>query len=160
MSPVDANKTKRQRRKAGDIVAIPLGDGTFGFGWVLTEPLVAFFDHRGPRPDERAEEVARTRIAFQIWVMNQAITSGRWRVVGHAEPQLGLDAAPWFFMQDPVSGRLSMTRDGGERVPALPAQCVALECAAVWEPQHVEDRLRDYFAGVPNRWVESQKLKV
>ena len=26
---------------------------------------------------------------------------------------------------------------------------------AVWEPAHVEDRLRDHYAGAPNKWVES-----
>ena len=31
--------------------------------------------------------------------------------------------------------------------------------AAVWDPQHVEDRLRDHFAGLPNKWVQSLALR-
>jgi len=39
------------------------------------------------------------------------------------------------------------------------AECEGLERCAVWEPEHVEDRLRDHFAGKPNVWVESLRLK-
>ena len=34
--------------------------------------------------------------------------------------------------------------------PASPSEIEGLECAAMWEPHHVEERLRDHFAGVPN----------
>ena len=43
---------------------------------------------------------------------------------------------------------------------AIAEECVGLERAAVWEPEHVEDRLRDHFAGRSNRWVESLKPSV
>ncbi|WP_448115483.1 hypothetical protein [Mesorhizobium amorphae] len=31
---------------------------------------------------------------------------------------------------------------------------IGLECAAVWDPEHVVDRLRDPADGRPNKWVE------
>jgi len=34
-----------------------------------------------------------------------------------------------------------------------------LEQAAVWSPNHIEDRLRDHFAGVPNQWVEIMRAR-
>jgi len=34
-----------------------------------------------------------------------------------------------------------------------------LEAAAVWEPEHIEDRLRDHFDGKPNKWLESLRIK-
>jgi hypothetical protein len=37
--------------------------------------------------------------------------------------------------------------------------CVGLERAAVWEPEHIEDRLRDHFNGIKNIWEESLKIK-
>lgn len=50
----------------------------------------------------------------------------------------------------------------GESVenPATPEECAVLERAAVWDPGHVEDRLRDHFAGQSNKWVESLRLKL
>ena len=47
----------------------------------------------------------------------------------------------------------------GEITKATREQCEGLECAAVWEAEHVEDRLRDYFDGKPNTWVEQLAIK-
>lgn len=30
----------------------------------------------------------------------------------------------------------------------------------VWSPEHVEDRLRDHFAGRPNKWEESLRRSI
>lgn len=48
-------------------------------------------------------------------------------------------------------------RRGGEE-PASRQELEGLEVAAVWDPEHVEDRLRDHFSGRPNKWVESIRL--
>jgi hypothetical protein len=29
----------------------------------------------------------------------------------------------------------------------------------VWAAEHVEDRLRDHYAGRPNQWVESLRIE-
>jgi hypothetical protein len=42
---------------------------------------------------------------------------------------------------------------------ATRAACAGLERAEVWDPEHVEDRLRDHRAGRANKWVESLALK-
>jgi hypothetical protein len=34
-----------------------------------------------------------------------------------------------------------------------------LERAAVWEADHIEDRLTDYIDGKENKWVKSLELK-
>ena len=71
---------------------------------------------------------------------------------------------PFFYKQDAITGRLtlyhsSLAQTNWERTASL-AECEALESAAVWEPDHVEDRLRDHYAGRPNRWVESLRIDV
>jgi hypothetical protein len=65
-----------------------------------------------------------------------------------------------FFKQDPISGELSIYweewRDGSwHEEPATLDECAELERAAVWDPVHVEGRLRDHFAGTPNTWAAS-----
>jgi hypothetical protein len=67
------------------------------------------------------------------------------------------------FKQDALTGALSIYWEapdgswGEERADF--ERCVGLERAAVWDPEHVEDRLRDHRAGVPNKWVESLALR-
>jgi hypothetical protein len=143
------------RRNVGDVVAIPLGDGTYGFGRVLLEPLMAFYDLKeGNIPD--LEKIIAAPTAFVVYVMNHAVTDGSWPVVGSASLDENLLVEPLFFKKDRISQRLSIYRDStGEETPATPEQCEQLECAAVWEPAHIIDRLIDHFAGRRNKWVES-----
>ena len=61
-------------------------------------------------------------------------------------------------MQDVITKEFSIYHQGNI-LPATYEEIKNLECAAVWEPEHVEDRLRDYFSGVPNVWVEDLKPK-
>jgi hypothetical protein len=159
-----ATSPKRQRRKPGKVVKVELGNGNYALALVLNEPLVAFYDRSfscGEVPDA---DFINTPIAFTLMVMNYAITSGRWRIVGSAEVPSNLAPPPQFCKEDPVSGKLSIYQELAELAPnyeraAKPGECVGLETAAVWEPEHVEDRLRDHFAGVPNKWVEQLRVQ-
>ena len=127
------------------------------FGRVLKEPLVAFYDLRC-RVVPRIEEIPTSPVIFKVWVMNHAVTSGRWPVLGNAPLTDDLLEPPAFFKQDPISGQLSITYvGGGDEVPASFADCLHLERASVWDPDHVEARLNDHFAGRKNRWFESMR---
>jgi hypothetical protein len=101
-------------------------------------------------------------VLFRIWVHNDAVKKGIWKVVGH-EPLAVEDAAePLFYKQDAITGALSLyhslfANTGWER-PASTTECDGLECAAVWDPEHVEDQLRDHYAGRPNKWVQSLSI--
>lgn len=150
---------KIARWKAGNVVKIPLDGEIFGYGLLLDFPLIAFFDLR-TRQDEilSSESFKNASILFKIWVMKQAVTTGRWQKVDclpipdeHLRP-------PDFFKQDIMNGKLSIYRDEAD-IPATYDQCVHLEAAAVWEAEHVEDRLRDHFNGKPNIWRESLRPK-
>lgn len=150
-------KNKRVRRKLGDLVVIPLGEGMNSFARVIMEPLIAFYNLRTsdiPSP----ETIIESPVAFAICVMNRAVTHGIWPVVGHVPLSEELLVEPLFFKEDPISGSLSTYRDSSaEEIPTTWEQCKHLECAAVWDPEHVVDRLNDYFAGRPNKWIESLK---
>jgi hypothetical protein len=148
---------KRGRWRIGDIAEIDLGKGEHSYCWVLKSPLVAFFDLRTKRKRE-VPEIVMLPIAFKIWVMKYALTSAHWPVIGKINPPPGVLESPKFFRQDALSGELSIYKDGKE-TPATKAECRGLECAAVWDPEHVEDRLRDHFEGKPNRWVQSLRIK-
>lgn len=95
---------------------------------------------------------------FTVWVTNDAVTSGRWPVIGNVSLSPELEVAPKFFKQDPISKTFSIYHQGQETSASL-AECGNLERAAVWEPSHIEDRLRDHYLGIPNQWVESLKAQ-
>lgn len=146
-------KSKKVRRRLGDVVAIPLDDASYGFGRVLAEPLIAFYDLRsGEIPS--LDTIVAAPIAFRVCVMNSAVTGGTWPVLGNAPLSEELLVAPKFRKRDPISGKITIYCEGTE-TPATKEQCAGLECAAVWSLSHIVDRLRAHFAGVPNKWVRS-----
>jgi hypothetical protein len=161
---LDASPVKRQRRKPGKVVRIDLGENKAALGLVLNEPLIAFFDRQLPFDEANSVSVAGLPIAFTLMVMNRAVTSGRWVVVGSADIPDALKVPPKFCKQDLISGEAAIYQVIPELAPhyerpASPAECAGLEAAAVWSAEHVEDRLRDHFAGVPNKWVQQLKYR-
>lgn len=121
---------------------------------------MAFFDvssDAGALPS--VEEIVRYPVAFRVWVMNQPLVDGLWPVLGTVTVSEEQRAQPWFFKQDPISGKVTVGRTGTEeRTPEL-GEVDRLERAAVWSTSHIVDRLRDHFAGNPNKWVESTRPK-
>ncbi|MGS4885691.1 Imm26 family immunity protein [Roseibium sp. MB-4] len=135
-----------------------MSDGQFSYGRVLAEPLIAFYDFVS-ESEADAETVLSQPVKYTLLVMNNAVTSGRWRVIGQADLDADLQKPVRFFKQDPFSGKTSLYVEGKEQ-PADLEQCIGLERMAVWDAEHIEDRILDEINGRPNKWVESLKLKL
>ena len=152
---------KRVRRRLGDILRIDLGQGVHSYGQVANEPLIVFFDAvftEAPPP----EQAVKLPVLFRICVHNDAVQKGVWAVVGNLPLAPENAVEPYFYKQDAISGALSVYHssyaDSGWEHPASEAKCEGLECAAVWDAEHVEGRLRDHFAGRPNASLESLRI--
>lgn len=148
---------KRQRRTVGAILRVPLSDRWHAYAWTLPEVDFGFFDLRSDI-DILPEDIITHPFAFRVGVHKSAWTNGRWQHVGKIDPPPNVLAPVPTFIEDPISGKYSIYILGGIR-PAQRNDCAGMERCAVWEPEHVEDRLRDHFAGVPNKWVQSLALK-
>jgi Immunity protein 26 len=149
---------KRQRRKPGNILAIPATDGSLYFGRELNKGVVACYDLRSDVV-VKPELVLGSPVLFSVPVMNYAITKGRWPVIGWASLEPALAKPIDFFMQDMYTGEFSIYKENGEIIPATRSEIEGLECEAAWEPEHIEDRLRDHYAGQKNIWLESLRPK-
>jgi len=145
----------RQKRLKGDIFEVDLRDGTFCYGRVINGSCVLYDLRVGVRP--LIEEIVCQKVLFQVWVMKYAITRGIWKVIGNLPLEESLVERPRFFKKDSISGKLYVTYDGSQEIPATLEECQRLECAAVWDPEHVEDRLRDHFEGRRNKWYDSMR---
>lgn len=155
---------KRQRRTPGKLLQVNLGNNKAARALVLNEPLIAFFDKQFDLDEADDVCVVDLPIAFTLMVMNRAVTSGRWVVVGSVDIPPALKVPPKFCKEDLVSGEAAIYQEIPELAPfyerpARPGECEGLEAAAVWDPEHVEDRLRDHFVGLPNKWVEQLRYR-
>ncbi|MFG6456563.1 Imm26 family immunity protein [Roseateles sp. BYS96W] len=149
---------KKQQRVVGAVLAVPLGDETTCYAITLHEADFAFFEARtsdASPPDDLLERPAPFRVA----VHKSAWSNGRWLRVAKVELPEQFRRSEPKFMQDALNPGQFQIYVGGEIRPASRAECEGLERAAVWDPEHVESRLRDHYAGVPNQWLESLRLK-
>ena len=150
--------TKTQRRTIGAVVSIALGDGTHCYAQVLPDADFAFFDVRA-EADLKVDQIVSQPVLFRVAVMNYAVTSGRWKKVGKAPLAAELQDPIPKFIEDALDPSKFEIYVGGNIRPATRNECHGLERAAVWDPEHVEERLRDHYAHRPNRWLESLRIK-
>lgn len=133
--------------------------GAWAYGKVVDLPLMAFYAAR----TERIADVTKLqseRFALRIWVMKYSIGKKGWPLIGCLPVSTDESAKQWFFKKDRISGRITKYQGSSSpEIPATVAECAGLECAAVWDPVHVESRLCDELAGKPNNIVESLKAK-
>ncbi|ADE53611.1 immunity 26/phosphotriesterase HocA family protein [Coraliomargarita akajimensis] len=143
----------------GNVVEIDLGNDRIAYGMVIDFPLVAFFDKVTNKNETlNLEEIRGLPIAFKIWVMKFAIGKNGWKRIGTSQLKEEEKESPWFYKFDQIAKRFSIVR-GHEEKNSTRDECLELECAAVWDPEHIVSRLNDHFDGKPNHWVESLAAK-
>ena len=154
--PRKINKSRRNR-EPGRVVRVPVADGVTSFGRQLLGTEVEFYD-LFLAPDEEPDLISLPDhpVLFRVYVMDYAFKrTGSWQlldVVTLTDEEAGRVSRRW--KRDPINGRLSIywsdtaNETWGDE-PATPEECVGLEQAAVWDPEHVEARLRAHLAGNP-----------
>lgn len=158
MSPA---KKVGTRLKPGAVVAIEFEANQVSFAMVLEDPLVVFFDcAKAKNAKIEMADIVDRPAAFKVWVMKYAVTGKLWPVVGQVAVPEHLRPLPWFYKKDAINGKIYRTQMGVKDFESSLSDIEGLECAAVWDPEHVVDRLKDHFAGRPNKWVEILKAKL
>lgn len=153
----------RNKWEPGNVYSIPLEDGEFAFGIVIKDPLMAFFDCKLNNIPP-LEYFKRSKILFKIWVMKYALTkrTSKWKLIGQIDLTEELSEIPTFYKFDLIDKEFSTYHSEDGIVienPVTREECFDLECAAVWGPEHVEERLNDYFAGRENITVKMFSAK-
>ncbi|MDQ7994259.1 MAG: Imm26 family immunity protein [Luteibacter sp.] len=153
---MNESKKRGGRPRVGDVVSIALDEaGTTAYAVVLEKSQFAFFDGRNA---SEIDEVIRQAPMFYVSVMNSAVTTGRWPFVTARPERVAALKAPPTFIQDPINPEKFQIYDAGIMRPATRAECSALERTAVWDAEHVEDRIRDQYAGRENKWLLSLQI--
>jgi len=141
------------RWKTGRLFKIKLSNGGAAFALALDFPEFAFFNCFNP--DATIQEILKSGVLWRLWVMKHVLKEPSWQPMAVVtDIPKNLQQATPRFKKDQISGQYTVYIDGVES-PATKEQCIGLESAAVWSALHLQDRLQDHVAGMPNRWVES-----
>ena len=148
---------KRQQRTIGSFVKIPIDSTYHTYARILRDASFAFYDSRTKEDISDLSKIASSPILFIVAVFNDAVTRGRWVKVGKLRLEPHLLKLPPKFIRDSIDPTQFSIYEFGKIRPATREECQGLERAAVYEPRNVEERLRDHYAGRPNRDVEEDK---
>lgn len=155
-----SKKKKRIKRNLGDIVSIQIENNTYCFARVLHSAIFAFYDLKSETENIGLETIISSDILFKVPVMDYALKNELWKIIGFLPLENDLQKSINFFRQDDISNKLYIYNSlSTVEKKATKDECQGLECAAVWDPEHVEGRLRDHYANVPNKWTESLQIK-
>lgn len=150
------------RRKEGAFFEIELSNGKYAYGRILPKATYAFYDICSDKALTEISFIQKSNVLFICSVYNYAISKRIWKVIGFMDLEQNFKILPLQFIQDRhnLENARLYNPNTGEMKPAKIIDCIGLECAAVWEPSHINDRLIDYFEGKPNEWVEILKLQI
>ena len=135
--------------KSGDIFEIYLDGGVTAYAQALEEPEFAFY-----KLSPMVYDI--NHLMFRIWVNRSAIKD--WKKIGNKPIASDLKEEIPRFKKDIISGNYSIYISGIEKEASFD-QVKNMECAAVWEGNHVKDRLSDHLSNRKNIWLESLKPK-
>lgn len=145
--------TGQQRKLTeGDIFAIPLEDGAYGFCQIARGSNIACFKLRSATFLD-LEEIVTAPLLFRVAAENNPPRSGKWVYLGNL-PLSGTLADYSEFRNQPVGSNQLYLYKGGILSPATYDQVKDLEVLAWWGAQRIVERLIDNLAGRQNAMTE------
>jgi len=148
----------KEKLKIGTYFRINLGE-YFIFGRIIENSIFTFFDFRTTKEDIDLDILLTKNILFSLHVSWSAITSGKWKVLDVKPLEERFKKVVPFFVQEIGNNEICWIDYNGERVKVDKSECVGLERLASWDAIHVEQRIKDHYNGVENKFLLALKLK-
>ena len=128
----------RKRIKLGDVFAIPLPNNKFAFCRKFREACIAIYKYIG----DSIDDLPKTEdYQFILGVYDDVLKSGQWPLVGNRP--FANDEESWpppMCMFDKFSKEYSLYHKG-EIKKSNKEECKGLEIVAVWDSNHIIDRI-------------------
>jgi hypothetical protein len=149
---------KRQQATVGAFLKVPFEDTYHTYARILGRGT-AFYDSRTNEEIADLNLIASKPILFIIAVYKDVITSGAWPKVGKLPLSEELIVLPMKFIQDAITKVDFELYDPntGTITPTTKDKCKGLERAAVWDKEHVEERLRSHYAGKQSVYLREDR---
>ena len=129
----------RPKVKLGDVFQIALPDGRFAYGRVYDDASVGIYSTITTQPYQ--PPVGSRDFLFTVAIYSDILENHQWPIINH-DP-FAPDESHWpppYFVRDVIGGDYQIYHKGVLR-PAEPQEIVGLEEAAVYEADHIVDRI-------------------
>ncbi|WP_281322743.1 Imm26 family immunity protein [Flavobacterium aestivum] len=148
---------KRQKITTGSILEINIENKYYVYAQILSNgDGIVFFDYKSPSPLKDFSILENKPVLFIITVYNDVITKGHWLKVGKLGIRKEFEILPLKFIQDAQHpDRFEFYNPNtGDITPTTKDKIKGLERAAVWDANHVEDRIRSHYEGTTSIWMK------
>ena len=130
--------SKRKKVKLGDVFAIPLPNSKYAFGRRYRDASIGIYKHIGVDVNDLPQQ---EEYQFIVGVYDDVLKSGKWPIVDNRPFKNEEEEwPPPYYMKDPITGKYSIYHKGQDR-KSTEQECKGLEVAAVWEAEHIIDRI-------------------
>jgi len=148
----------RQKAVIGAFLRIPIDAKYHTYGRIINKLVYAFYDFKTDLEVSDLDLIEKSDILFKLLIHRSAINSGGWKIIGKKELPEDLKVPVPFFKQEIGSPDDCSIVTGDESRIATQEECGGLERLAVWEHQHVKQRLEDFYNGVRNNDTYAMRL--
>lgn len=148
MKPKTNKPRTRNLSRPGDVYAIRLADGTYGYCLIIKKPDVVFLNLRS-QSQLSIGEIVNPQILFRIFIMRSCFRSEKWTRIGSMEIPSEWHRGAKYYRRDAIRTDDYFIYDSevNKEAPARKEECRGLEMWAVWSDIHVEPRLLDQLTG-------------
>lgn len=147
---------KRQKETPGSILEIDIEGQYFIYAQIVHTLQCVFFDFKSIHHIDDITVLNNKPVLFVASVYSYIITRGYWLKIGKLPIREEFNVMPnefihhsygkvEFELYDPNTGTIT---------PSTKEECKNLERAAVWDLNHIIDRIRDHYNGAPCIWLE------
>ena len=136
------------RWKEGLFVKVLINQNTFSYARLLTFPLVIFYKGKF-KEEQTTKKIASLDILFKVWC-HKSVRSIMEKVE-YKELEPKLKEPVKFYKKDLITKKLFIY-ENNKQYPATREQIKNLECAAVWEKEHILERLNAELEGKESKY--------
>lgn len=147
---------KRQRERVGVILEIDIEGLYYVYAQLVYTKQCVFFDFRTHEHLTDISLLQNKPVLFIATVYSYIITRGYWPIIGIMPIKEEFREMPNEFIHHDY-GKVEFELydpNTGSITPSTREECKNLERAAVWDRNHIIDRIRDHYNGVPCIWLE------
>lgn len=149
---------KRQKEIPGSIFSIKIDEKKYSFGRILNGGSAEFYHLLSESEDVNINFLLEQKILFYALVFSHAITNGRWNIIGKTILEDRYKKMPKFFLPDVTDkNHYRIVDTMGFINESTREECKGLDFGIIWEPESIEDRLRDYYNNRENEMYNYYK---
>ena len=146
---------RKQKVVVGGVFEIQIDNEYFVYGQILPHSECAIFDYKSVKPLVDVGLLNKAQLMFVVGFYNYIIRDRIWPVVGKLPIREDLQSPPPYYIYDKATNKFNLyDNKTGLTKPATKEEVKGLECAAVWDANHIVDRIRSHYLNVPCVWLK------